>query len=92
MGNERLAQNGSFVYYFLGNYALDTPCSRFIYCYGKTSRSTYYAALDKHRHQDRNGWCYWQINQEVLTYQIIIASILTMGLVVLLGRRRSQSD
>jgi hypothetical protein len=53
--------------------------------------STYIAGRDTLRNNQygNNGWVYWRINKERLTFQILIAVILTGGFVVLLGGKRN---
>jgi hypothetical protein len=57
-----------------------------------SQRSTYIAEFDASKSDGYdNGWRHWNIDQERLTYQILIAAVLIIGSAVLLGTsRRSQ--
>jgi hypothetical protein len=51
-------------------------------------RSTYIAELDRHTAYGNDGWVYWHIDQERLIFQVLIVTILTGGVVVLVGGKR----
>jgi hypothetical protein len=53
---------------------------------------TYFADLDTLSRPGQrfpsNGWVVWRVNRERLIFQVVIAVVLTTGIVILLGGKR----